>query len=267
MTVGEGLLLGIVQGITEFLPVSSSGHLVLARTVFTMGSVPLLFDVLLHVATLAVIVLHYRVRIWELIEVTFRYIRRRRRPEDTPQLRFIAVIIVATICTVAIALVLRKTPLAGDNPTMVSVLFLVTAALLASTRYLDRYIQPREGFYMHQALITGIAQGFGTLAGISRSGITITASLYSGMNREQSGEYAFILSIPAVLGALVLSLAEATATQVSVGVIPTTAGFLAAFGTGLLSLKLLLWMVRNAKLWYFSIYLVIVGLSGFFLTV
>ena len=204
MTVGEGLLLGIVQGITEFLPVSSSGHLVLARTVFTMGSVPLLFDVLLHVATLAVIVLHYRVRIWELIEVTFRYIRRRRRPEDTPQLRFIAVIIVATICTVAIALVLRKTPLAGDNPTMVSVLFLVTAALLASTRYLDRYIQPREGFYMHQALITGIAQGFGTLAGISRSGITITASLYSGMNREQSGEYAFILSIPAVLQVFVL---------------------------------------------------------------
>jgi undecaprenyl-diphosphatase len=267
MTVGEGLLLGIVQGITEFLPVSSSGHLVLARSVFTIGSVPLLFDVLLHVATLVVIMFHYRMRILELLGATFRFITRQKQSEDTQQLRLIMVILVATFCTVVIALVLRRTPLSSDNPVMVSALFLVTAVLLVSTRYLDRWITPRDGYYMHQALITGVAQGFGTLAGISRSGITITASLFSGMHREQAGEYAFILSIPAVLGALILSLGESTSTPVSLELMPTLVGCIAACVTGLLSLRLLLWMVRNAKLWYFSMYLIIIGLLGFFLAV
>ncbi len=267
MTVVEGLVLGIVQGLTEFLPVSSSGHLVLVRNVLDVGAVPLLFDVLLHVATLLVIVFHYRLKIWSLLQTAGRFVSRKSREEDTEELRFILVIIIATILTVIVALLLRKTNLDGSSTFVVSILLLITAVLLASTTIIERFIRPRGSYTIGQGIITGIAQGFGTLAGISRSGITITSSLWSGMKREQAGEYAFILSIPAVLGALVLSLAEEGVGTIHVGLLPLVVGCIAACITGIVALKLLLWMVKHAKLWYFSLYLGVVGLFGLIITV
>lgn len=267
MTVLEGLLLGIVQGLTEFLPVSSSGHLALARNFMEIGSVPLLFDVLLHVATLFVIVYHYRIRILRLLSVGVRFVMRKSDPTDREDLQMILLVIGATVLTVIVALVLRETGLGGDSTRSVSILLLVTAALLASTSFVERLVSQKEGYTWIQAVVTGIAQGFGTLAGISRSGITITASLWTGMSREKSGEYAFILSIPAVLGALVLTVAEEGQSAATVGFLPTAVGFVASFIVGLAALRLLLWMIRRAKLWYFTVYLTAVGLFGLFLTV
>lgn len=196
MTVLEGLLLGIIQGLTEFLPVSSSGHLVLARNFMEIGSVPLLFDVILHVATLFVIVYHYRVKIGGLFGAAIRFVTRKSEPADSEDLQMILLVIGATILTVVVALALRMTNLDGESTRIVSLLLLITAALLASTSFVERLITPKRGYHWIQAVVTGIAQGFGTLAGISRSGITITASLWAGMSREKSGEYAFILSDP-----------------------------------------------------------------------
>lgn len=267
MTVLEGLLLGIIQGLTEFLPVSSSGHLVLARNFMEIGSVPLLFDVILHVATLFVIVYHYRVKIGGLFGAAIRFVTRKSEPADSEDLQMILLVIGATILTVVVALALKMTNLDGESTRIVSLLLLITAALLASTSFVERLITPKRGYHWIQAVVTGIAQGFGTLAGISRSGITITASLWTGMSREKSGEYAFILSIPAVLGALVLTLAEDGQGAAQVGFLPTAVGFIASFFVGLAALRLLLWMVKRARLWYFTIYLTIVGLLGLFFAV
>ncbi len=267
VSVFEGIVLGLVQGLTEFLPVSSSGHLVLVRDYFAIGQVPLLFDVLLHVATLFVIVYYYRVLVLRLLMAAFRFVGRRSRPEDADDLRLIAIVLGATILTVAVALSIRIAGLDSESRQSVSLLMLLTAALLATTAWAGKVVRTTGTYTWLQMLVTGIAQGFGTLAGISRSGITLTASLWSGMQRERAGEYTFILSIPAVLGALVLTLADDQVAHISVGFLPTVFGCVAAFLTGLFALRLLLWMVKNARLWYFSFYLAALGLFGLFVKV
>jgi len=267
VSVLEALVLGVVQGLTEFLPVSSSGHLILARDYLHIPEVPLLFDVLLHVATLLVIVFHYRVLVGKLIAAAWRFVRRTHTMEDAPHLRLIATIIGATVITVAIALGLKAFGLEAESRKSVSMLLLVSAALLASTPFASRFVKGSGNLGWKQAMITGVAQGFGTLAGISRSGATITASLWAGMERKKAGEYSFILSIPAVLGALVLTLLSKDSPMTSIGAVPMLVGCLSAIVTGIAALRLLLWMVREARLWYFSPYLVAVGLFGLFATV
>ena len=265
MSIFEGILLGAVQGITEFLPVSSSGHLILAREFLKMGAVPLLFDVLLHVATLLVIVFYYRKLILRLVVVTMRFLGGNKRPEDGRDHRLIVSLLFATGLTVLVVLVLRLIGADVASVRSVSVCLIITAVLLASTKWA---VKPHDLAYpWWQTVIIGVAQGFGTIAGISRSGITLTAALWSGMRREQAGEYAFVLSVPAVLGALVLSIADIRKGVVGIPFLPTLLGSIAAFIVGLVALRLLLWMVREARLWYFSFYLVTVGLLGLFITV
>jgi len=261
ITVIQGFILGVVQGITEFLPVSSSGHLILFRDLLNIPAVPLVFDVWLHIATLLVICLFYRVLIARLIATFFRFVKGKRVQEDVADLKLITAVIIGTVFTVGIALVLRALGVENLSSRMVSVLMLVTAALLISSVF-PKGKTTYDGFTWKTMIVTGIAQGFGTLAGISRSGITITASLWSGLDRRTAGEYSFILSIPAVLGALLLTVLEGNASGIEVGLWPVIAGCIASFITGLFALRLLLWMVKQARLWYFSIYLVIVGVLG-----
>lgn len=265
LSIFEGIMLGAVQGITEFLPVSSSGHLVLAREFLQIGAVPLLFDVLLHVATLFVIVFYYQKLLLRLCAVAIRFLGRKKRPEDEKDLRLIVSLLVATILTVIVALLLRLIGADVASVRSVSICLIITAILLATTKWIPK--AKSSSYTWKQTMLIGTAQGFGTLAGISRSGITLTAALWSGMQREQAGEYAFILSIPAVLGALILSLADVAGAPVGIAFLPTLLGCVVAFLVGLAALRLLLWMVKEARLWYFSFYLVAVGLLGLFITV
>lgn len=261
ITLLEGILLGAVQGLTEFLPVSSSAHLILARTYFNIGDLPLLFDVLLHVATLFVIVFHYRELVAKLIISFFKLLRRKNTADDQNNLTLIWALVVATATTVAVALIFKKLKIEATSIVAVSILLLVTATILFSTRYVSFFVKQPKKLNLKSAAVVGVAQGFGTLAGISRSGITISASLFSGLKRQEAGDFAFLLSIPAILGALVLTLFENGQT-VSIAVFPTIVACISAFLVGLVTLKVLLWMIRSARLWYFSIYLVIVGTFG-----
>lgn len=265
MSIFEGVLLGVVQGVTEFLPVSSSGHLILAREFLKVGAVPLLFDVLLHVATLCVIVFYYRKLLLRLSLVAIRFLRGKKQFEDVRDLRLIVSLLVATMLTVIVALALRLIGADVASVRSVSICLIITAVLLATTKWVRKANELVYPWW--QTAMIGVAQGFGTLAGISRSGITLTAALWSGMKREQAGEYAFILSIPAVLGALVLSVADMRRGVEKIAFLPTLLGCIVAFIVGLVALRLLLWMVREARLWYFSFYLVTVGLLGLFITV
>jgi len=143
----------------------------------------------------------------------------------------------------------------------VSALFIVTGGILWWTRYKQGTINYGT-IGMKQGLITGFGQGLGVLPGISRSGITISAALVSGMDRERAGEYSFLMSIPAILGALILKLKEADALFSSASPMIVAAGFVSAFIVGMLSLLLLLSLVRKGRLYLFSFYLLPLGIAG-----
>ncbi len=260
MSVIQGLLLGILQGVTEFLPVSSSGHLVLARALMKIEEVPVLFDVILHLSTLLVVIWVFRARVWSLLAALGRLVSGRRRDQDAPALTLIVKLAAASAITAVMGLGVSALGF-REKPAMVSLLLIVTAVILVVSLR-GRGERSLEGIGWGQSLIMGAAQGFGVFPGISRSGITISSGLLSGLSREAAGEFSFLLSIPAVGGAFLLSLKDLGELGSSVPFNSLAAGFLAAFAAGYASLKLLLWLISGGRLWVFAIYLVPVGIWG-----
>ena len=280
MTTFQGILLGLVQGIAEFLPISSSGHLQLAQYLFKLDDVPLLFDVLLHVATLCAVVLYFRRIIARLFCVLCRWVFRRPLPRHTPALaekhdrRMILTIILTTFVTGCIGLVTSKL-IPDFSIHAVCIGFLFTAFILIASAVLDKLIElhyaissgvrgdrPFTGVRWWQALIIGFAQGVGTLPGVSRSGSTIAGALFSGVDRVTAGEYSFIVSIPAILGAFILELKDLDAVAGSVGAAPVIAGCAAAFASGYCALTLLMRIIRRGRLEWFAAYLIPLGVLG-----
>jgi undecaprenyl-diphosphatase len=260
MTWLQSLAFGCLQGLAEFLPISSSGHLTLLKNLFGLEDVPRLFDVLLHAATLLVILIVFRRTIGGLFAALGRLIRRRSLPEDSPRIRLILAVITATFFTGLIGILLKDFSFEA-HPKIVSAFLLVTALILLVTRrFENREAAKRPG--LREGVITGIAQGIGVLPGISRSGITISAAIFAGVNRGEAGEFSFLLSIPAILGALILSLRDSgsLAAMVSPGVL--LGGIAAAAVTGYISLRFLLRLIRGGKLYLFAFYLIPVGIAG-----
>jgi len=260
MKTVQAAILGILQGITEFLPVSSSGHLVLLRSLMGLKEVPVLFDVILHVATLIVIVWVFRQRVWSLLTALFRFITRRSRAEDWPNLLLALHLFSASIITAMIGLGVFS--LEGrDNPTLVSLFLLASAAILLSTLCSQEKCGIHEiGWW--RVMLLGMVQGIGVFPGISRSGITIGMGMISGLDRKSAGEFSFLLSIPAVFAAFLLSLRDVGELTETVPIISLSVGFFAALATGYGSLRLLLWLITGGRLWIFALYLLPVGIWG-----
>jgi undecaprenyl-diphosphatase len=265
MTSIQSLLLGVLQGVAEFLPISSSGHLVLLRRLMDLGDVPLLYDVLLHVSTLIVVVIVFRSRIGAIFSAIWRALRSTLNPGDRENLRLALYILIATVVTGAVGLGLsRFDDLFFNQPRLVSLLFLVTALMLLSTllpRVRGDYFQ--IGFL--GAVTVGLAQGIGVLPGISRAGITISVALLLGLDRQRASEFSFLIAVPAILGALVLQLRDAGRLLEIADPLTLLTGFAASFVVGLLSLVLLLRVVRKGQLAIFSIYLVPLAVVSFIL--
>ena len=260
MTLFQSLFLGALQGVAEFLPVSSSGHLVVFRNFMDLGEIPVLFDIMLHGATLLVVLIVFRRTIGSLLASLWRFIIRRQEPADRTNLRLILVILLASVFTAGLGLVIESLDV-GSSPRIVAVLFFVTAAVLLGTRFIKT---PGGGGYekagVKTAIITGIAQGLAVLPGISRSGITISSALFAGLSREKAGEYSFILSIPAIAGAMILQMKDFELLSKSVSSAVLLAGMAAAFVVGLASILLLLRLVRKSRLYFFSFYLIPFGI-------
>ncbi len=259
MNLIESLLLGLLQGATEFLPVSSSGHLVMSRYLFDIENIPLLFDILLHVSTLVAVVLVFRRRIIGILVSLIRLIRRRNTADDRINLKLFLLIMLATVCTGIVGALLSLLD-AELHPKLVSSLFIVTGTILIGTKFMHgrkRYgdIGVKEGF------VAGIAQGLGVLPGISRSGITIAAALGAGVDREQAGEFSFLISIPAIIGAAFLDFSQAGNLMAVVAPLSLAIGMTAAFISGLFSLVLLLRLIKSGKFYLFSIYLIPLGIA------
>ena len=276
MTVLQGIVLGLLQGIAEFLPISSSGHLAVAKELFGLEA-PLLFDVFLHLATLLAVVLFFRRKIASLVVSLLSLVARKRdltdeqRTKQEADGRYILAVIAATVVTGVIGVLTAK--LLDDDKISVKVVcagFVFTALLLLSSSAVTRCAAKRGGTSLvtgvspswKQALVIGFAQGIGTLPGVSRSGSTISASLFCGVARDVAGEFSFIVSIPAVLGAFLLELKDIGEVSQSVGAAPLIAGCIAAFASGLCALSWLMRLVKKGRLEWFALYLIPLGVLG-----
>ncbi len=270
MTLLEAVLLGILQGLTEFLPVSSSGHLVLAQTFLGLKEPLVFFDVMLHVGTLAAVLVVYRDAIWQLTIgglSTLTDIQFWRKPKSTfnasTDLKFVWLILLGSIPTGVIA-VLFKTELESffHEVRLVSVMLILTGVILQLPRLrkqeADSADDSTEKLRAWHAPLIGIAQGCAITPGISRSGTTISLALFLGVPAKTAAEYSFLLSIPAILGAVVLKIRDIGETTIPFYIV--AAGTLAAFIVGYIALRFLLVVLNRGKFSLFSYYCIALGL-------
>lgn len=289
MSLLQAILMGIIQGLTEFLPVSSSGHLALFKILFGVETdTGILYDVLLHLGTLiAICVVYYR-DIAKLIVNGLGIIRDAcvnvviffknkfggaaepyRRVINSSYRKFAMLIIVSTIPTGIIGYFGRDVvSMASEILIVPGICLIVTAILLfIADRTKDGEKLPKNVTYT-DAFSVGIAQGIATLPGLSRSGTTITACLLSGYQRNFSVKYSFLMSIPAILGAVVLELKDAVGMEVTGSEIAYyIAGMLVAAVVGYVCIKTMLVVVRKKKFTGFAVYCLIVGalsIGGYF---
>ena len=254
----EELLLGVVQGLTEFLPVSSSGHLVIFSNILGDGGEGTLLEVLLHFGTLAAVLTVYRKEIFELCRGLVR-----REKEATRKCGLIALACVPT----GLIGVLLKDPLESlfESPFAVSCAMIFTAALLWSTRYIPK-TRPTRPLDAKLALLVGLVQGVAIVPGISRSGSTICGALHLGVDRKTAGDFSFLISIPAVAGAVLLKVKDVAEAGIEASGVTawTVAGVAASFLVGWAALVWLLKFVRQGKMHLFAPYVLAVGLWGIF---
>lgn len=267
----ESFFLGMLQGIAEFLPISSSGHLAVAKELLHLRDVPMFYDIILHIATLLAIFIVYWKTIWRLITTAVRFIFRKTDASDKNDLNFIAAVLIATCFTAVIGFALKD--LVENLPVkIISLLFIVTGILLLVC---DKFAENKTAvasvavenknttIKLRSAAIVGIVQGLAVFPGISRSGSTISAGLLCGIRRSRIAEFSFILSIPSILGAFILDLVGSRTVPLNVGIGELAVGFIAALLTGIISLKLLTKLLQKAKLKVFSFYLIPLGIILF----
>ncbi len=255
------LLLAVIQGLTEFLPVSSSGHLVLAEALFGVRreSAGLIFEVAVHAGTLGAILLVYRRRVASILGALAGCIASgfRIAGENREEITFAGRIIVASIPAACVGLFLHG-EIAGlfDSPAITSVLLAVTGCFLLLSR------RRRVGGTLTWtvAFLVGIAQAVAVLPGCSRSGWTIATALFLGLGFEESAEFSFLLSIPAILGALLLEIVKNPGVVAAGSAFGLIIGAVAAFCAGWVALRLLLNVLRKGNFHMFSYYLIPVGL-------
>lgn len=256
MDYTSAILLGIIQGLTEFLPVSSSGHLVLAQSLFKNFSQPgILYDTLLHAATLGAVFVYFRHRIFELLISPLGLISNDYKVIYFENKRFFWGIIIATIPTGIIGLSLDKfVESKFSTPSFVGYFLIVTSVLLLIS---DRFHGTRQIGTVSSFLI-GIVQGIAVIPGLSRAGSTTAAGLFLGISRKEMGEFTFLMSVPAIIGAVILQSRHMGA--VPQGEVPMyIAGMIAAFFTGLLSIGMMVYFIKKANLRLFALYCLIIG--------
>lgn len=255
MTIIEAGILGLVQGLTEFLPVSSSGHLIIAQHFLKINDGGLLFDVLLHFATLVAVVAVYWKDLLDMIKHPFQ--------------KYTYLLILGTIPTAIIGLVFNDTfERLFSSVTIVGYMLLITGFILLAAEFISRTIFSSSRFKYWQALVVGTAQGMAITPGISRSGTTIAMGLLVGLERAEAARFSFLLSIPAILGASILEIKDFAMTS-QIGfhlILPYAIGMIAAAISGYFAIKLLLGILTKGKLYYFSIYCWLLGAATIFFT-
>ena len=258
METWKAIALGAIQGLAEFLPISSSGHLKLFQIIYSIeGGTPLALEIILHIATLIAVVAVYWRALYDMI----------RAPVKS-DLKWL---VLATLPAVIFALAFKGVISAADDPGYLGYLFLITCALLLIAEALANFQDNRHDHVTwFDALIMGIMQAVGVLPGISRSGAAISGGLAAGLKRKETADFAFLMSVPAVLGAGVMllkdiyDLAKLNAVSMSAqfsseiavlgGWKPVAIGFFTALVCGFAAIKVLLFVIKRASLRWFAMY-------------
>ena len=257
MSILHAVILGVVQGLTEFLPVSSSGHLVLLQKIFGIEEQALFFDTMVHLGTLLAVFAVLRRDIWAIL----------KRPVQP----LTGWLVLATVPAVVAAFVFKK-PIerAFETGQLLGFSFLLTAALLCTAELLskrartDKTLKKADGMNLKDALVIGILQAVAIAPGVSRSGATVSGALGRKLDRDFAARFSFLLSIPAILGAVILQFKDVlkggAAEAGSIGAGAVIAGAVSAAIVGFFAVRLMLKIIREKSLIGFAIYTAVIGL-------
>jgi undecaprenyl-diphosphatase len=257
MTFFQALILGIVQGLTEFLPVSSSGHLELAKSLIGANALPsesLLFTVVVHFATALSTIVVFRKDVWKIIKGLLAF----RNNEETA---FSLKIIISMIPAAVIGVMFNDEieMLFSGQTLLVGAMLIITGLLLFLA---DRAKNTEKGVSYWNALIIGIAQAIAILPGISRSGATISTSVLLGIDRDKAARFSFLMVVPLIFGKIAKDLLDGNLSNPEV--MPLAVGFSAAFLSGLIACRWMIKLVKRAQLKYFAYYCFVVGSVAIF---
>ena len=253
----DAIILGVIQGFTEFLPVSSSGHLELGKAILGDNSIPedsLLFTVVLHFATALSTIVVFRKDIWEIISGLLKF-------KWNKETQFSVKIIISMIPAVVVGLLFEEQLEAffGGNIAFVGAMLLITALLLWLA---DRSKKTGKKVSYSNAFVIGISQAIAMLPGISRSGATISTSVLLGNDKSKAARFSFLMVVPLIFGKIAKDIVGGELFSESINYTSLSLGFIAAFISGLIACTWMIKLVRQSKLTYFSIYCVIVGLTA-----
>ena len=251
----EAIILGLVQGLTEFLPVSSSGHLAIGKALFGIETADLSFEVAVHAATVLATIVVFWKDIWKLLCGLFKW-------KLNSETRYILLILLSMIPVFIVGMFFKDSveELFGNGLPVVGCALLVTALLL----FLSETLTARRGgeggkVTWKSALWMGLAQAVAVIPGLSRSGSTIAAGLLSGVSKQEVTRFSFLMVLIPILGEAFLDVVGGDFAASTVGTLPLILGFLAAFVSGLFACKFMIAMVRKARLKWFALYCVLVG--------
>ncbi|MBP5719726.1 MAG: undecaprenyl-diphosphate phosphatase [Bacteroidales bacterium] len=257
----QAIILGLVQGLTEFLPVSSSGHLAIGKALLGVEpSEDLVFEITVHAATVLATIVVFRKQIWQLLCGLFKF-------KYNNETDYIAKICVSMIPVFVVGMFFKDAVESlFRSMLVVGLALIVTAMLLTFSDWKARRAvatdteQHRNGITFWQAFVVGIGQALAVIPGLSRSGTTISTGLLCGVKRESMAQFSFLMVLVPILGEAFLDLVGGDAAASSVGFLPLALGFLAAFASGLFACKVMIALVRRAQLKWFGLYCAIVGL-------
>lgn len=254
MSIVEAILLGVIQGLTEFLPVSSSGHLELAKVILGDHSVPeesMLMTVVLHGATALSTIIVFRKDILDLFKGLFQL-------KNNDEFKFSLNIVLSMIPAAVIGVLLDEEieTFFGGKVLLVGSMLMVTAVLLL---FADKAKNTNKKVGVLQAIVIGISQAIAILPGISRSGATISTSVLLGVDREKAARFSFLMVVPLILGKMAKDVLDGAFETLNGSLLNYGVGFIAAFITGILACTWMIKLVKKSKLKYFAFYCLLVG--------
>lgn len=257
MSISDTIILGIIQGLTEFLPVSSSGHLTLAQAIMGLDEVPILYDIILHTGTLVAVF----VVLWqEVVDILSHPIRYR-----------LGMLIAATLPAAAVTILADY--FAKDafreilDGKYLAFGFFATSAILVASELLARRTELKRNIRLPEALVMGGMQAAALFPGVSRSGSTISGGLFMGVKREAAARYAFLMSIPVILGSIVFGAKDVMENGMGdVSVVSMLIGFVVAALSGFGAIKFMLALINRHKLYGFAVYTAVAGLFVLYLS-
>lgn len=265
MNILQSIILGLVQGITEFLPISSSGHLVLIEHLLNVKPGDIVFEVMVHLGTLVAVIIYFRSKLRDILgAVTHSLAKSNRTESDKANLRLGWFLILGTIPAAIFGYLLEdQIEAAFASPRWTSGEFIVTGIILIATIWAKDRGRILNAW---NTIVIGIAQAISIMPAISRSGSTIAAGMFSGINKETAAEFSFLLSIPAIAGATVLQIPDFLKLIPDISlVLIYLAGTVVSGVVGYFSIAFLLAIIRKGKFFYFGLYCIAIGILGLML--